>query len=384
MIEIKPAWTFVRERRYLALRTGVAAATASVGPTFARGLLPRSTSDQAILSATAAAYWLGFSALGLSTVEAVSELVVKARRSGSPETVALGTSAVVALAGTGVVAAIPNSHEVPLGLAVTRSTAWVITGGAMASALVIGTDKAMEATVGQRGLPTNLAVAAGIGACATGVRVAMRNRRAAAQGEGPAAQRRAVVVDTEPASLARSAAMGAAAGAGLLALAGTHFAIAEGTTTMVSRALDRAADPVTPLVGHAAAASVLAGAAALGLTRIRSHVLRTGDQVEPAYPDPPTSEHVTAGPTSVVAFDAIGKEGRRFVLMALDPRGDHGGHGGTGDRPGARGGRVRQRDDARGSGQDRPGRDGATRRLRPLPDRGGRTHGGRLRQLLLR
>ncbi|HEX6888831.1 MAG TPA: alpha/beta-hydrolase family protein, partial [Candidatus Nanopelagicales bacterium] len=34
-------------------------------------------------------------------------------------------------------------------------------------------------------------------------------------------------------------------------------------------------------------------------------------------PEPPAGQHVTAGPNSVVAFDAIGKEGRRFVLMAL-------------------------------------------------------------------
>ena len=39
--------------------------------------------------------------------------------------------------------------------------------------------------------------------------------------------------------------------------------------------------------------------------------------VEAAYPDPPTSRSVTAGPASLIAFDDIGKEGRRFVLMAL-------------------------------------------------------------------
>jgi uncharacterized membrane protein len=47
--------------------------------------------------------------------------------------------------------------------------------------------------------------------------------------------------------------------------------------------------------------------------------MRTDDIVEPAYPDAPMNPHVTAGPNSVVAFDAIGKEGRRFVLMALTP-----------------------------------------------------------------
>ena len=41
------------------------------------------------------------------------------------------------------------------------------------------------------------------------------------------------------------------------------------------------------------------------------------DIVEPAYPEPPTSPHVSAGPRSTMPFDAIGKEGRRFVLMTL-------------------------------------------------------------------
>ena len=84
MVEVKPAWTFVRERRYLALRTGVATAVASVGPSFARGLLPRSTTDQAMVTGATAAYALGFSALGLSIAEAVSEIIVNEPAGGEP------------------------------------------------------------------------------------------------------------------------------------------------------------------------------------------------------------------------------------------------------------------------------------------------------------
>ena len=93
MVEVKPAWTFVRERRYLALRTGVATAVASVGPSFARGLLPRSTTDQAMITGATAAYALGFSALGLSIAEAVSEIIVNNRQEGNPENIALAASA---------------------------------------------------------------------------------------------------------------------------------------------------------------------------------------------------------------------------------------------------------------------------------------------------
>jgi uncharacterized membrane protein len=58
---------------------------------------------------------------------------------------------------------------------------------------------------------------------------------------------------------------------------------------------------------------------AVALNQLRWRVMRADDIVEPAYPDAPTNPHVTAGPASVVAFDAIGKEGRRFVLMTLSP-----------------------------------------------------------------
>jgi hypothetical protein len=91
MVEVMPAWTFVRERRYLALRAGVAAAAASVGPSFARGLLPRSTTDQAMVTGATAAYALGFASLGLSIAEAVSEIIVTNRQGGNPDNIALAS-----------------------------------------------------------------------------------------------------------------------------------------------------------------------------------------------------------------------------------------------------------------------------------------------------
>jgi len=72
-------------------------------------------------------------------------------------------------------------------------------------------------------------------------------------------------------------------------------------------------------VGHVAAATILLVTGGAALNRVRWHVMRADDIVEPAYPEAPANPHVTAGPSSVVAFDAIGKEGRRFVLMALTP-----------------------------------------------------------------
>ncbi len=319
MVEVKPAWTFVRERRYLALRTGVATAVASVGPSFARGLLPRSTTDQAMVTGATAAYALGFSALGLSTAEALSEIIVTNRREGDPEDIALAASAIVAAAGVAVIAAVPDDNSVSLPLATAQSVARVMTAGAVAGALVVGSDRILDRVVGPRALPVNLVIAGALGAATGGLTVVLRNKRARTHGQGRPVERRAVQAAPTPKNLGRSVAVGGAVTGGLIALAGVQFGIAEGTPILVSKLMGRPANPVTPLVGHVAAASVLAVTGAVALNRVRWHVMRTDDIVEPAYPDAPTNPHVTAGPNSVVAFDAIGKEGRRFVLMALTP-----------------------------------------------------------------
>lgn len=320
MVEVKPAWTFVRERRYLALRTGVATAVASVGPSFARGLLPRSSTDQAMVTGATAAYALGFSALGLSIAEAVSEIIVTSRREGNPENIALAASAIVATAGAAVIIAVPDDNSVSLPLATAQSVARVVTAGAVAGALVVGSDRVLDRVAVDRGLPVNLVIAGALGAATGGVTVSMRNRRARKHGEGRPVEHRSAATEVNGKDLGRSVAIGGAVTGGLIALAGVQFGIAEGTPFLVSKLMGRPTNPVPPLVGHVAAASVLAATGVVAINRVRWHVLRADDVVEPAYPDAPMSPHVTAGPNSVVAFDAIGKEGRRFVLMALTPQ----------------------------------------------------------------
>ena len=75
----------------------------------------------------------------------------------------------------------------------------------------------------------------------------------------------------------------------------------------------------SPLAGHAVALTLFGGLGIAGFSVVKRRIERGGDVVEAAYPDNPTSPWVTAGPRSVVDFDTIGKEGRRFVLMALTP-----------------------------------------------------------------
>lgn len=305
-----------RARRYLALRTGVTAAAAGVGSTFARGLLPRSSTDQALITGASAAYWLGSATIGLSAVEAVAELMHRRRQASLENALLVAASAVLA-AGGAVAAAIPDTHAQPLPLAAVRSGAWITTGGALATLLVVGSEKLLRGRV-RTNLAGNVALAATLGAGVSALRVFQTERRAAALGESlPRALGMTPV--RSPKAAITSLATGGAVGLGLVALAGAEFVVAEGTTRTVSRVLGRREDPVTPLVGHMSAGALMGACAGIGLNQLRRRVLHADDVVEPAYPEPPTSEHVTAGPNSAVSFDAIGKEGRRFVLMALTP-----------------------------------------------------------------
>jgi uncharacterized membrane protein len=304
-----------RERRYLALRTGVAAAAGTTASTFARGLLPRSTTDQAMATAATAAYGLGVGTLAVSTIEATAELISKARGRGDPELNTLATAALLAAGGLAAHRVLPNSRDTPLSVATASSASWALGAGSMVAALVIATDKVTRPVVRGRGPVLGIASSAVIGGTLAAVRVRQMERRAAELGGGSDVPTSAPEKPTE--GVAKSLALGGAVGGGLLALAGIEFALAEGSTALVSAALGRRDDPVTPLVGHAIVAGMLVPVGGRALNRLRRRVQHADDVVEPAYPDPPTSPFVTAGPSSLVAFDDIGKEGRRFVLMAL-------------------------------------------------------------------
>jgi uncharacterized membrane protein len=302
-------------RRYLALRTGVTAAAAVTSNTFARGLLPRTTTDQAMATGVTAAIGLGVGTLAVSAVEATAEVVATSRGRGDPESTTLIAAAIVAGAGFAGARLLPNTSTTPLPIATANSAARLLGGGAAAAALVIASDKATRQLVGPVPPAIGMATAAAIGGTISAIRVNARDRRALAVGE--TGDRHQIQRPTTAVGMAKSAALGGSVGAGLMVLAGTEYALAEGSTALVSRALGRSDDRVTPLVGHSIAAALMVPAGFAALDRLRRRIQHADDVVEAAYPDAPTSRSVTAGPASLIAFHDIGKEGRRFVLMAL-------------------------------------------------------------------
>ena len=61
-----------------------------------------------------------------------------------------------------------------------------------------------------------------------------------------------------------------------------------------------------------------AGAAALYSAGV-GYIARANERIEPAYSEPPTSEFVSGGPSSVAPFDELGLQGRRYVTDVVTP-----------------------------------------------------------------
>jgi uncharacterized membrane protein len=76
-------------------------------------------------------------------------------------------------------------------------------------------------------------------------------------------------------------------------------------------------DSVSNPIGHLVAMGLLGGAIFAGYEYAVRRVEQGGAAIEPAYDSPPTSPYVSGGPGSLVPFDTLSREGRRFTNMAL-------------------------------------------------------------------
>ena len=112
----------------------------------------------------------------------------------------------------------------------------------------------------------------------------------------------------------RSAVAGAGVAAATFVAAYGERLLARGVAWPVGQVLPK---PLALLTGHAVALAALGGAGYVGIRRILASADETGGAIEAAYSSRPDSPHVTGGPQSVVDWSTLGREGRRFVNMAM-------------------------------------------------------------------
>lgn len=299
--------------RTLVERVALFAAAASVGPSFEPGLQPRKTVDQAIATGVIAATTLSAVTVAESAIESIGRLITRGRtdvESGSLRLAfTVGTNALVGLAAEGLARSLPPREDEPLRRGLVRvlanRTARVATVGAALSGVMGASDLLSQGQASRRWLTRiPLALPAGVAFSAWHIH---RTREQAK-----------VMGDTTIAGVSPGKSIGIAAGvgAGVIGLQLGERAIAHGVARGISRVAPNY-DSVSNPVGHVVALGVLGVALVSGYEYAVRRVEQGGAAVEPAYETPAQSPMVSGSPASLVPFDTLSREGRRFVNMVL-------------------------------------------------------------------
>ena len=72
-------------------------------------------------------------------------------------------------------------------------------------------------------------------------------------------------------------------------------------------------------IGHAVGLGLLGTGITFGMEYVNRQAEQGGAAIEAAYQEPPQGEAVSGGKNSMVDWQTLSREGRRFVNMALTP-----------------------------------------------------------------
>lgn len=297
--------------RPMADRVGIFAAAAVVGPTFEPGLQPRGNVHQAVATGVVSALTLGTVTASQSAVDAFARIVTRDRVSTSDALVRYGLgiaiNAGVAVAGLAAERAIPVRRDESFRRGLLRTAAHRLgVTGIMTTAFtgVVG----LTELAASRGMPwmrkVPISLPAGVGIASW--RIHQIRTRAQASGD-------TTIADVSPIT---SVALAVGVGAGALTLQIVERRVAH-TAAWTLRAVAPRYEPLATPVGHLVALGGLTMGLIAGYEYISRRVEQGGAAVEPAYQEPPTSPLVSGGPGSVVSFESLSREGRRFSNMVL-------------------------------------------------------------------
>lgn len=299
--------------RSLTERVAMFAAAASVGPSFEPGLQPRSTIDQAIATGVISATTLTAVTAAQSGIEAVARLLVGRRRDTASASARLaftvGGNVVIGAVAEGVARALPPREDERMRRGLLRvaanRVARVAAMGASVSAIIGAADIVSERNA-RNGWVTRLPLALPAGIAVSAWHIHRVHRTAAAMGD-------TTIADV---SLAKSGAIAVGVGTGVIGLQFGERAIARGVSKVVARVAPNY-DVVANPVGHVVALTLLGAALGAGYEYAVRRVEQGGAAVEPAYDVAASSPSVSGSPESLVPFDTLSREGRRFVNMVL-------------------------------------------------------------------
>lgn len=298
--------------------TGLAHAVAGVAPTFDRSLLPRTTIQQAGLTGLWGALNYGVTATMQSFIEAGARRVGAGNLKGpNSRRLAIMTADATALGvGLAVRRALPRKQDGPIVRAAARAVSWrfIMTGAAGLTALAADalTDT-LSGNHDEQSVNALITVASGIGVSA-GMTL-WRSRRLIDTGV-ELDQFGDSVSETVGVQPIRATAVGVGVTTGLFILSRVERAVAHSIGRGISKAIP-AAKPYEHPLGHATALTGLAIGVERLLALVYAKTEQAGVAVEPAYKERPTSPYVSGGSNSSEDWSTFGREGRRYVNMAL-------------------------------------------------------------------
>ncbi len=296
-------------------QAGVIAAAWSVAGSLSRGLLPRSPVDQAIVTGSVAAINYQLTATTWSSLEALAAL--PGRRPGTLARMLVASGAVAGGYATAFATARASQENfvAATGYAAGRQLAFAgISGGAATL-----WDELLHRRLHLKpGLDTTLLPNVATGAAIAAGNVYFAIRRAHKYGTVEGQGRRVEGVNAK--SLATATGVGAVTALGLGTLVVTEQLAAHGLEALLGKIVRRDPGALGSFLAHGAILGAMGAAGTYAIRTVTQRLEHKDDIVEPAYPEPPSNPFVSAGPRSDMPFDSIGKEGRRFVLMALTPQ----------------------------------------------------------------
>lgn len=296
------------------VQAGIAGASWSVSGTFARGLLPRHPMQQAVATGVVAATHYQLTATAWATLQALGAL--PGQRPGARANLVIAGLGIAG--GLGMSAAANRLAEDSIPAAVASTAGRITAFAALAGGAAELWDTLLHKRLGlEPGLDTTLLPAVATGGAVVAFSVLQRSRRATKY--GIVAPDRHAVAGIGVQTALKAGAVGAVAGLGFAAATTGEQIAAHALEKGMARVLGSDVGAVGTLVAHGLILGTMTAAGVVALNKVTGQLQRRDDVVEPAYPAPPTSSHVSAGPSSAMPFDTLGKEGRRFVLMTLTP-----------------------------------------------------------------
>lgn len=303
-------------------RVGLVTAVSGVGHSFSRGLLPRSTIDQAVITGASGTINYAMTAFAQSISEGFAELVIRKIAGGKTTPtkrrglVLAGNLGAIALgiAGQRVLA---QRKDEPMPRAIGRTLSWRLAIAGTAGTVIAASDTIVQVLSGDgerpwvEKVPTTVPV--GVAIAATNYHLMRRRMREA----GVTHDAEGVSLDEDTStSILRSVGMGAGVATGLVTVALVERVAANGVAHVV-RAVSPRADILAKPAGHLVGLGVIGAVGYEALRRVFTSAERGGAAIEAAYNQPPKSQFVSGGPRSEVSWSDVGREGRRFVNMVL-------------------------------------------------------------------